>query len=104
MVLQTGSGLGFALLLCKAYLCNHWAMQLLQLYLSSFVVGGENHRDKRQFISLLQCEVSPRIAISLFTHYKGSLDKQVDTDVYIQVGSPTLSAWISCVLEVLMGT
>lgn len=85
MVLQTGSVLGFALLLCKAYLCNHWAMQLLQLYLSSFVVGEENCRGKRQFISLLECEVSPRITILLFTDYKGSLDKQVDTDVSIEV-------------------
>lgn len=85
MVLQTGSVLGFALLLCKAYLCNHWAVQLLQLYLPSFVVGEENYRGKRQFISLLQCEVSPRITILLFTDYKGSLDKQVDTDVSIEV-------------------
>lgn len=85
MVLQTGSVLGFALLLCKAYLCNHWAVQLLQLYLSSFVVGEENYQGKRQFISLLQCEVSPRITILLFTNYKGSLDKQVDTDVSIEV-------------------
>lgn len=29
---------------------------------------------------------------------------EVDTAVYIKVVSPTLSAWISCVLEVHMGT
>lgn len=79
-------------------------MQLLQLYLSSFVVSEENHRYKRQFISLLQCMVSPRITELLSTDYKGSLDKQVDTDVYIKVVSPTLRTWISCVLEALMGT
>lgn len=70
-------------------------MQVCQFYLPSFVVSEENHRDKRQFISPLQCEVSPRITILLSTDYKGSLDKQVDIDVYIQVVSPTLSAWIS---------
>lgn len=79
-------------------------MQLLHLYLSSFVVSEENHRDKRQFISLLQCVVSPRITGLLSTDYKGSLDKQVDTDAYIKVVSPTLRTWISCVLEALMGT
>lgn len=62
-VLQTTSVLSFALLLFKAYLCNHCTMQLLQLCLSSFVVGEENHRGKRQFISLLQCEVSPKTTI-----------------------------------------
>lgn len=102
MVLQTGSVLSFALLLLRAYLCNHWAMQVWLLYLPSFVVGDENHRDKRQFISVLQCEVSPRTTILLFNAYKGSLDKKVDTDVYVKVVSPTLSAWISCILEFLI--
>lgn len=74
-------------------------MPLLYFYFFSFVVSEENHRDKRKFISLLQCVLSPRITILLFTDCKGRLDKQVDTDVYIDI----VSAWFSCVLEVLMG-
>lgn len=53
--------------------------------------------------SLLQCVVSHGITILLFTDYKGSLDKQVDTDVYIKVVSPTLSAWISRALDDALG-
>lgn len=92
MMLQTGS-LVSALLLCTAHLSKHWAMHPLQLYLASFITSEENHTDKRQLIFLLQYEVSPRTTVLLFTIFKGNLDKQVDTGVYIKISGPTLSAW-----------
>lgn len=55
-------------------------------------------------VRYLQTTIVCGIIILLFTGYKRSLDKQVGTDFYIKVVSPTLSAWISCILEILTGT